>query len=60
LTLAAFLLIQPGFAESLKTSDWKYREKSGWKILLTEFGLRLKDAVEFVVGSANPTSTQFS
>jgi len=55
LTLAAFLLIQPGFAESLKASDWKCQEKSGWKILSTEFGRRLKGAVEFVVGSVNPS-----
>ncbi|MFZ2301596.1 MAG: hypothetical protein WAW10_06985 [Gallionella sp.] len=59
MTLVASLLIRPGFAESLKTSGWKYQEESGWKTPLTEFGRRLKGAVEFVVSSANPTSPQF-
>jgi hypothetical protein len=60
LTLAGSLLIRPGFAESLKTSDWKYQEKSERKTLLTEFGRRLKGAVEFAIGFANPAAPQFS
>jgi hypothetical protein len=59
LTLAGSLLIRPGFAESLKTSDWKYQEKSERKTPLTEFGRRLKGAVEFAVDSSHTISQQF-